>query len=374
MFFRGSLLHGNDIQIEHVRAIDPLGADEVCGRLPEMNRRADVTSLVGSLRDLLPDARGLANLDMDDCLAAMRDVGLFLGSIKRHGHEPVGLVPEVGPLLVELGNRTDLVPRDIVHHYCTWNPLGERQRMYTGDAQENHLQNAVRIVFPHLRAALEMCHILRDVEPADPKFAVLADALDRELQPMVEAIKLVGEHVSPQFFARTLRPYFEDVEVDGRKYLGPAAAQVPLWLVDEAVWASDRGERNYLDFLDHSVPYSLPRWRELHTAWVGTSSLVTAVIDAYGNDHSIADRAAPTLVSSARALARVLRTMLVFRGRHLTIARQAYQEDLRLYPVGSGGASVDLLREIIVLTRQNSQVTKEMSGPDTRARAAGAAT
>ncbi|OHV43323.1 hypothetical protein BBK14_31520 [Parafrankia soli] len=95
MFFRGSLLHGNDIQIEHVRAIDPLGADEVCGRLPEMNRRADVTSLVGSLRDLLPDARGLADLDMDDCLAAMRDVGLFLGSIKRHGHEPVGLVPEV---------------------------------------------------------------------------------------------------------------------------------------------------------------------------------------------------------------------------------------------------------------------------------------
>ena len=47
--------------------------------------------------------------------------------------------------------------------------------------------------------------------------------------------------VSPEFFARELRPYFEDVHVAGRLYMGPAAAHIPLFLVDVLLWASDRG-------------------------------------------------------------------------------------------------------------------------------------
>jgi len=369
MYFNAALLHGNDLQIDRVRAIDPLGADGVCARLPEMNLAADVPTLVGALRGLLPDAETLAGFDMEECLAAMRDLGMFLGSIKRHREEPLRLVPEARPVLLELGVRTDLVPRDTVHHYCTWNPVGERQRMYTGDEQENHLQNSVRMVFPHLRVALELCDLLRDLEFADPKFPILVDALNRELRPMVASIDLVVGHVSPRFFARTLRPYFEDVEVGGRSYLGPAAAQVPLWLVDEAVWASDRGERNYLEFLADSVRYSLPRWRELHDGWVGTPSLVTRLVEAYGDDPSAVERVAPALRASAQSMVAMMRAIIVFRGRHLGIARQAYEEDLRLYPVGSGGASVDLLREIIDLTRENAQLTKMMGQTPGRAEA-----
>jgi hypothetical protein len=65
----------------------------------------------------------------------------------------------------------------------------------------------------------------------------------------------------------------------------------------------------------------------------------------------------------------MMRAIIVFRGRHLGIARQAYEEDLRLYPVGSGGASVDLLREIIDLTRENAQLTKMMGQTPGRAEA-----
>jgi monodechloroaminopyrrolnitrin synthase len=57
----------------------------------------------------------------------------------------------------------------------------------------------------------------------------------------------------------------------------------------------------------------------------------------------------------------MLHTVIVFRGRHLDITRRAYQEDLRLYPVGSGGASVNLLRDIIDLTRENTQFPKSFS-------------
>jgi monodechloroaminopyrrolnitrin synthase len=366
VFDNSFLLHGNDIQIERVREIDPLGADEKMARLPEMNAAADIAALVDTIRSLLPNAEELARYDMDDCLAAMRDLGMFLGSVKRHGEEPLPLVPNATPVLLELGERTGLIPRDIVHHYCTWNPADHRRRMYNGDEQEHHLQNAVRLVFPHLRAALELCHLLHDVEPTDTKFAVLLDALDREVAPMVEAIDLVVREVSPRYFARDLRPYFEEITVAGKAYLGPAAAQVPLWLVDEALWASDRGEPAYLEFLHDSVPYSLPRWRELHDSWVGTTSLVTRLFEAYGDDPARMDQLAPALRASARSMTRVLRTTLVFRGRHLGIAKQAYQEDLRLYPVGSGGASVDLLREIVDLTRENVNLTRAMSTPPNR--------
>ncbi|GLZ42518.1 monodechloroaminopyrrolnitrin synthase PrnB family protein [Actinokineospora sp. NBRC 105648] len=357
-----ALLHGNDFQIERVRAIDPLGADEACLRLREMNAAADIPAITAALRGLLPDAESARGYDMDTCLAVMRDLGMFLGSLKRHGVEPLELVPEATPLLLDLGVRTDMIPRDTVHHYCTWNPTDDRRRMYTGDEQEDHLQNSVRLVFPHLRAALELVHLLRGIEPTDPKFAVLVDALDRELTPMVTSIDGVLKNVTPKFFATVLRPYFEEIDVAGQTYLGPAAAQVPLWLVDEVVWASDRGAPDYLDFLHHSVPYSLPRWRELHESWVGAPSLVTRLLQAHAEEGD-SPWTAPTLRASAVAIARMMRTIVVFRGRHLGIARQAYQEDLRLYPVGSGGASVELLREIIDLTRENSQLTARVGKP-----------
>ena len=41
----------------------------------------------------------------------------------------------------------------------------------------------------------------------------------------------------------------------------------------------------------------------------------------------------------------------MFRGKHLTIARRAYREDVRLYPVDSAGGSVELLTRILDLTR-----------------------
>ena len=358
MSVKAVLLHGDDTQIEQVRGLDPLAADETCFALRAMNARSDVRAIIAALRELLPDREALVGYTMEECIAAMRDIGIFLGSIKRHGVEPSAVAPEIIPLLHRLGERTDMIPRDTVHHYCTWNPTDQRQRMYTGDEQEGYLQDSVRMVVPHLRASLELCHLLADFEPHDLKFAVLVDALNNELGSMVEAIDLVVEKVSPVFFARILRPYFEEIDLAGRSYLGPAAAQVPLWLIDEAVWASDRSEPDYQEFLRESVPYSLPRWRELHGYWVHAPSMVTRVIQAYRNDLNETGRSAPSIRASAVALARMLRTVIVFRGRHLGIARQAYQADLRLYPVGSGGASVDLLRQIIDLTRHNAQLTK----------------
>ncbi|WP_369268362.1 monodechloroaminopyrrolnitrin synthase PrnB family protein, partial [Streptomyces harbinensis] len=329
---------GNPIRVATIRDLDPLSADRACFALRRQNEAADVPALTAALRALLPPPGTVATYSLEESVAAMRDLGMFLGSIKRHGPEPLDLVPEALPVLRELGSRTDMVPRDTVHHYCTWNPVGARQRMYTGDVQEAYLQESVRMVFPHLRDGLELAATLGDTDLADPKFALLTDELTQHTETMVTAIDMVVANVGPEFFARVLRPYFEEIDVGDRVLLGPAAAQVPLWLIDLAIWAADHSDPGYQEFLSDSIPYSLRRWRDLYDRWVRTPSVVGRLVEAFGDDPAEAERRSPALRASTEALARLLRVLVVFRGRHLGIARKAYDADLRLYPVGSGGA------------------------------------
>jgi hypothetical protein len=281
---------------------------------------------------------------------------MVLGSLKRHGTEPVAAVPEVLPVLEELGRRTDMVPRDTVHHYTTWNPTGRRQRMYLGDPMEGNLQDAVRMVFPSLVAALGTCAELARLEPYDPAFSRTLDRTARHVQSLVESIDFTVARVSPVFFAREMRAYFEGIDVAGRDYLGPAAAQVPLWLVDLTLWQCDRSNDRYDAFLDDSVRYSLPSWRAHYAAHKGTTSAVSKLSAAISWED--VDRLPPQLAASAVALARTLRILKTFRARHITLARKAYSEEVRLYDVGSGGAPVELLRSVLDLTRDNETLVR----------------
>ncbi|MGW4132323.1 monodechloroaminopyrrolnitrin synthase PrnB family protein [Amycolatopsis japonica] len=328
-----------------VAALDPLHADAVCARLPAMNERADLSAVCSSLRTIIPTTEQIAAFDPLECLAAMRDIGILLGSVKRHGAEPVLAVPELEPALLELGARTDLVPRDTVHHYTCWNPRGIRQRMYTGDPQETHLIDSVRNAMPRLGAAVTICARLMRLDPADPAFAESMNVVADHLQAMVTSISDVVAQVSPVYFARGLRPYFEAITVAGTEYLGPAAANMPLALVDVALWASDHGHESYDCFHRESISYSLPPWRRLYADWQHGPSLAKVISAAIADDDQGPPRAA------AEALCRALRVLIVFRGKHVTIARRAYEEEVGLYREGSGGGTVELLARILRLTR-----------------------
>ncbi|MFI0984654.1 monodechloroaminopyrrolnitrin synthase PrnB family protein [Streptomyces exfoliatus] len=359
----GDLLHTT----EDIRAADPLGADALLAAVPAMNAAADVPALTVALRALLPDLDRAAEWSVDGALAAMRDLGILLGSLKRHGVQPLTAVPEALPVLELLARRTDMVPRDTVHHYTTWNPVGPRRRSYTGHPTEALLQESVRMVLPGLVAALDDCGRIARLEPYDPGFAAALDRVARHVRAMVDSIDLTVARVSPEYFALTLRPYYEDIEIAGRDYLGPAAAQVPLWLVDLTLWQCDRPDPAYDAFLAEAVPYALPAWRAFHARHRGGVSAVSKLSAAVSWEG--ADRLPPSLTASAEALGRVLRVLKSFRARHLGIARKAYGEDVRLYEEGSGGAPVALLRSILDLTRENETMVRRAT---VRRRPAGA--
>jgi hypothetical protein len=343
-------------EVEAIQAGDPLRADALLARLPELNGRADRPALasllrVMSRRALAHTANGLP--PPTEGLAVMRDLGIVMGSVKRHGTEPLTVVPELTPLLHALGRQTDLVPRDTVQHYTSWNPPGERRRTYTDDEQERWLQDAVRDVFPALSASLSISDALMELDPADARFGPTADWLEGMVRPMLEAIDSVTARVSPIFFAQTMRPYFEEFDVDGVDYLGPAAAQVPLWLVDLCLWACDRNGPEYNAFLEESLIYALPDWRAFYARHAGGTSLVTRLETRIETGPL---RSQESLARSAESLARLLRTLKTFRGRHIGIAKKAYADEVRLYDYGSGGAPIALLKRVLDLTRENETI------------------
>jgi hypothetical protein len=345
----------NYFDLEAIRSQDPLNADLMLAHLPEMNRRADSGALVALLRQLAERALAETIATPEAAFAAMRDIGIVLGSLKRHGIEPVAAVPEIEPILVQLGKCTNMVPRDTVHHYTSWNPLGERRRSYTGEEQEFWLQDAVTAVFPSLSASLAVSDVLSTMSPNDARFGPLVAMLVDATGSMVNSIDSVTKRVSPVFFAQVLRPYFEEITVAGQVYLGPAAAQAPLWLIDLCAWASDRNAPDYQAFLLESVHYSLPAWRAFHERHRNNVSLVSKVEQAMQMLDGEADA---NLTLSGTSLTELLTVLKVFRGRHMGIAQRAYSEEVALYTHGSGGAPVPLLKHILNLTRENEALLK----------------
>lgn len=342
------------VEADHVQALDPLDLDRTVRALPALNATADIGGLVAVLMSAVPSTRQIADFSLPECLAAMRDLGIFAGSIKRHGVEPVENAPGLETALLSLGARTGMIPRDTVHHYVTWNPPGSRERLYTDEQMEILLKSSVRRSLPRVTAAIDLCETLHEVDPAEIEFTYKANELVTLLRSMEDAIESVVATVTPDFFARTMRPYFEDFRVAGRAYLGPAAAHVPLGLIDLCLWASDHSDETYAEFWKDSAQHALPQWYPMYAAWPQMPSVVTRVAEALRETPD-----APNLEASAEAVSRALRSLVNFRGKHYAIAKKAYTEELRLYPVGSGGGSIALLEGIMTLTRENSRLLRD---------------
>lgn len=336
-----------------IKSLEPLNVDELFTTVPAANAAGDRVHLISVLERMCAAAVQVKFENPETAHAVMRDIGIVLGSLKRHGIEPTVAVPKLEPLLTSLGEMADMVPRDTVHHYTSWNPDGARRRTYTSDPQERTLQEAVVAVFPHLSASLVLSEELNAQTPYDARFAPLVASLTSEAKSMISSIDDVVRRVSPQFFAQTLRPFFEEVTVAGNAYLGPAAAQVPLWLIDLCLWASDRNNAEYEAFLFESIKYSLPPWRAFFYRHRNTESVVTRISRILEDPENRDD---PNVLRSAESVAALLRTLKVFRGRHLGIARAAYSDELRLYDKGSGGAPVALLKSILNLTIENERL------------------
>jgi monodechloroaminopyrrolnitrin synthase len=327
-----------------IATLDPLGVDAIVARLPEMNAQRAVRSLVAAVRTFLPSATVAASLAPVQAAAAMRDIGMFLASIKRHGADPIAEIPRLPEVLGLLGETCEMVPRETVFHYGPWNPRGLRERLFIGDDRERILIEATRGGATACTAAAHALHEATLMPPSSAEFAAACEAGAEHLQGLVDALQPVRDKVEPEFFARMLRPYFEEIEINGVAYSGPAAATIPLGVVDHWLWSSDVDHDEYRAFHSHLVRHGLPMAQRAVRDTMGQPSILTRLSQA------ITELGEDALRPAIDAVSGVFQVLLTFRGRHKALAVAAYAPGVTDYRVGSGGYSPDMLADLIKLT------------------------
>lgn len=334
-----------------IAALDPLAAAPWLARLPEYNRQADTAAIATAVREIVPDIERAALMDPFTAAAATRDLGMLLASLKRHGVQPIDAVPEVERVMLCYGQITGMAPRETVLHYTLWNPAGPQQRRFTDDPSEAGLIDAVRLATPGIDTTVALLARARVLPANSAEFVEACDAAAHTLEPLAEAMKVVRARVDPVFFATVLRPYFEPIRLGGRQYSGMAAAPLAVGLIDHLLWSSDCGDPSYREFQAHLMEYALPGGKRLYHATLGRPSLAARFIAEC--KRAVGPR--PLLAAGTVALDALFKVLLSFRSRHTVIARSAYAEPLRRYPVGSAGYSVDTLTSLLQQTKDARQ-------------------
>lgn len=145
-------MHWTEADDKKVAALDPLKADTTMKRIGALNSQQDTQTLAQLLRQFCASAR-ISSRTFHETCAITRDIGILLGSLRRHNIEPSTQVPEVIEVLLAARAATELPPRDALYHYTLWNPEGARLRTYTDHPQEPHLIASIRQAYPGMREA-----------------------------------------------------------------------------------------------------------------------------------------------------------------------------------------------------------------------------
>ena len=339
----------------HIATLDPLQADRLMAQVPELNRTKDVAGLRQLCYDILPHPERLEAFNYYEACAAMRDLGILLGSMKRHGQEPVEAVPELDYVLDILGSKTGMPPRDTLLHYTSWNPEGLRRRTYTGTTDEDHLIESVRMsMIPLLRAIYDLKYLLScPIDTAD--FALRATEVGEAYEKVIGGVIHARRNVSTELFANELRLYFDPIQLHGRVYLGPGAVEMPMFVYDHLLWSSLVTDPVYNEFKETYVPYILPFLRDTFDQQKRQPSVFDVVAD-WANQQEVKTMEG---IRSINAVARLGLLMKSFRAPHKKMADESYEKDKQKRAHGSGGYSTDILTHILQFSRDACEKMKD---------------
>nr|WP_295930636.1 monodechloroaminopyrrolnitrin synthase PrnB family protein [uncultured Dyadobacter sp.] len=349
---------------EWIASLDPLRADDVMARIPRMNEKRDVKGLVSIATMIMPAEPDLRGFGYHEANAATRDIGILLGSLKRHGIEPHTVVDGLADKMLWLAAKTSLPPRDTLLHYTIWNPVDDRRRTYTGTADEIHLIDSVVMAMDPLVAAIRLLGELHYTSLHARAFREICEKVTNCFQKVIDGIVLARRKVSLSYFSSELRLYFDPITLDGRQYLGPGAVEMPMFIFDHLLWSSDCKDPEYAVFKNTYLPYVHPEMRGIYLEFDGKDSLLGKCLKNIVDERMVFN---PVVCESLRALRLCFQQLKSFRMPHRKVAEEAYDhvngqghasESSRheYRHKGSGGYSPGILSHIVGLT--NAKIAK----------------
>lgn len=327
---------------QQICSLDPLKVDAQICLVPFYNKNKETQLLIQLLSNMVSKPLDVLNFNYFEAAAAMRDVGILLGSIKRHGLEPAEVVPQTEKILFLLSEKLNLPPRDTLISYTIWNPSDKRERTYTDFADESNLIKSVRTPMGPLENAIYDLVALHHKSPYSSDFSDLCEKAMIGFRPMIDGIVHAKRNVSPKVFALELRHYYDAISLRGKKYLGPGAVEMPLFVFEHLLWSCDNTDSKYKRFKEGYIPYIFPELRKIYDNFENEKSLISKMRSEISKEQPFNE----SLFKSARTLLKLCSMVRSFRLPHKKLAASAYGNDLAQRDHGSGGYSMDTLEHI----------------------------
>jgi hypothetical protein len=243
------------------------------------------------------------------------------------------------PALARMGRVAGEVPRDTVFSYGPRNPCGARERHFTDTTDERAFISSFRQGVQATAAGIDALRRACKMSLDDDDLPATIDAATSVLRQVVDIMVRVRTEVRAEVFSGEIRPFFEIIDVEGREYVAPGGAQIPLLAIDMMIWADRIPQLQLYRYLRENVDYYPRSYRALIADLEGRPSLLRRL------------EAAPRHPGAGRATRSVeaLMTQLVrFRYPH----RKVTEENMRLRAYGSYQTEVlDQLLENVTAAR-----------------------
>lgn len=313
---------------------------------------------------LMPSLKTLKRLNYFEANAAIRDIGIVLGSLKRHGVEPATVIPNLETTTSLLASRTSMPPRDTLLHYTVWNPTDHRRRTYTGTRDEHFLIDSVITALDPLVYAIRLLKQLHATSLESDRFQQTCEEVTVQFQKVIDGMVLARRKVCLSYFASELRLYFDPIQLNGREFLGPGAVEMPMFVFDHLLWSCDCDDAAYDIFKQTYLPYVHPEMRAIFHEFQDQASLLGKCYHLIVRQHV---EFHPVVYQSLCALRHCFQQLKSFRMPHKKVAEEAYahaagadglsdaMERADAYRSnGSGGYSPGVLSHIVDLTNKKA--------------------
>ena len=338
-----------DISFQNrVAHADPLNFDPFAKEIPALNEKEDLQSLIQILTQITPDKNFISGLKHEEKLAAMRDLGMVISSIRKLKTQPLTAVPHLEQILFQIADDTSMPPRDTAYHYGPWNPEGERQRTFTSLKDEWGLINGVRLAIPACENATASVIKLREKDIFSEDFTALAKEVQKHLKKAVEGIVYAIKVIDPYVFSHQLRPFFDPIEIRGKSYIGPGGGQMPLYLFDRLLWF-DGADEAYSSFIDECNMYMPKYIQKLYKQNQHEGTLLNNIQEQISKQQI----AEPRLYQNLDELDEIFKVLFKFRKPHENLAKRSLNKQNRgNYNTGSAGYQYGLVKHIYDLNRE----------------------
>lgn len=312
-------------EAEFISTLDPLDINSQISTVQWINNKLskeieekEVMNLVSITRLAYENALKKMDEDYLTLCAILRDLWFLIASIRAIPiKNPFIHIPEAENIMMQLWQKTHLVPRDNLLSYTLWNPPGSRRRSFTWTKAEDGFITALNMSYSDLLKAIP---VLLSIMEASRKNTPIETSkllehltfVNEKLWVLVKAMMHVQKTLPWVTFAEIMKRNFHPLKVWDKVYDSPCWWALPIIVIDRLLYGDSstlsvlNGWSAYNEFVSKFYPY-LPMELQNLVTDSEAGSVFWLIMDRW-------------IPEEKQKFIEILTTLIRFRAPHYTIA------------------------------------------------------